>query len=853
MPATRTVDQPGGVLVVLSTPDAESDRLGMPLQGESARLAKALLKVNYNGPVTFDHAVRCAGGKDVKTVHIEACQGYLEHSIRTAQPSRIICMGKEAAYAVTGHELHPLSSRKAYAWRNGVPVFFLLHPWAAQRNRFVKRWLMEDLVWALNAQITPDLALTKGVAYVLGPDDAWAADALEKPGSRLSFDCEYRGRPHDASFQLLSAAVTEQDSIDSWVWSVDAGSLELSSPACQGLARLVQDARIHKVGVNVKVDMHALHHHLGVEVAGVVMDCRDVSRALDTEADADLGTQQLRVGMGGSKDDMANLVAEEVAKARYNESVEAEPFYAPRSKAEKLAGVGKPKECRIHGRHDTVAIDNLAKRDGEPLRWAFALVNADSRDAYNGRDTLTTDRIASQLEQRLEQSPRIKRVHDLIMRPAIEAVAEMEWNGIGVSVDAIHALANWCAIRQQELTPLLSTRLQDPGNDGQVAELLYNQMGLRVVDQWGRKTIPKTDKGAPSVDKDALKSLAEASADPFLHALVKWRRYRKIRSTYADGDGKKPGGLLVHVRDDGRIHSSFNISGTRTGRMSSTDPNIANITRDEGEEGKLCRDIFVSRPGYSIVQADYSQLEIRIAAMLSQDPAWIAMLASGEDFHLATAREIAPIVWNLAAEAVGKPQRTGAKAFNFGLMYGMTDAGIAQRAKCTPEMAAKIRAAVLGKAKKLARWIEECLSYARINGCTHTFWQGTDPDLDTPELTLAAYQARTRNLYQIADDSGKAKSTAENSAYNTPVQGTASDYCLASVVELRQWIKKERVPAYLINSVYDSIMLEVRNDCIADVAQKMREVMTGWPSVGVPLVADLEVGESWGNMQKLAV
>ena len=272
-----------------------------------------------------------------------------------------------------------------------------------------------------------------------------------------------------------------------------------------------------------------------------------------------------------------------------------------------------------------------------------------------------------------------------------------------------------------------------------------------------------------------------------------------------------------------------------------SDPNLQNIPRAKGlREAKMVKDCFRAEDGKLLLQADYSQLELRVAAMLSGDERMIEIFKSGEDYHLRCAKLISQTAWGVHPDNVlpGGEYRSKAKGFVFGLLYGMTDGGLARRMGCTKAEAARIRKAVLGSFPQLAQWIRERLDEARKTGWTYTWWDGQ--------------KARQRTLWQVAqqgdDDDEGARITAENSSFNTPCQGTASDFCLASVVSTVQWLLEDLLPAKLVITVHDSIILEVEEDALAEVAYGLHGQMTQWNSNGVPLVVDMEVGKSWGSL-----
>lgn len=233
--------------------------------------------------------------------------------------------------------------------------------------------------------------------------------------------------------------------------------------------------------------------------------------------------------------------------------------------------------------------------------------------------------------------------------------------------------------------------------------------------------------------------------------------------------------------------------------------------------------------------------------MLSGDPEMIAIFQSGADYHQRTAELICKIAWGIPPEQLEKKHRFVAKTINFALLYGAGDAKIAEQIRTQSGVAikaedvAKIRIAILGKFRTFAQWADARLAESRRTGQAWTWWDGE--------------RARCRSLWRIADqgdDASGARITAEHSSVNTPIQGTGSDFCIASLVELVEWIEREGIEdaVKLVLPVHDSIMFECREDWTERVIEKARAVMTGWPSENVPLVVDVEVGRSWGSLAK---
>jgi len=411
------------------------------------------------------------------------------------------------------------------------------------------------------------------------------------------------------------------------------------------------------------------------------------------------------------------------------------------------------------------------------------------------------------------------------VRHASDALTEVELRGAPVSVPALDALDAHLTAEMAVLESVWTAHgLENPSSSQQVAELLYDRLGLPCT--------VTTPKGARSTSRAALETLE--GQHPVVDALLRHRKLAKLHGTYCVG-------MRGHIRDDGRIHTSYLLHGTETGRLSSREPNLQNIPRADTPEGRMAKDCFRAPHGRRLVQLDYSQLELRVAALLSGDTAMQAVFASGEDFHMRTAQMIAPYAWGVPEElwdglspADRKRYRTGAKAVNFGLLYGSGDYALGKAIGCTTQQARKIRRAVLGQFRALAKWIPAQLAHARTHGGTWTWWDGE--------------RARFRPLPNVASPVDAWRGTAERGSWNTPVQGTGSEYCLASLAACVEWLREDQVPAEVVLTVHDSIVIECDADAVREVVEGATAIMEGWPSGGVLLKVDAEVGTAWGSL-----
>jgi DNA polymerase-1 len=301
--------------------------------------------------------------------------------------------------------------------------------------------------------------------------------------------------------------------------------------------------------------------------------------------------------------------------------------------------------------------------------------------------------------------------------------------------------------------------------------------------------------------------------------------------------------LLSHITADGRLHPSLLLDGTASGRLSSQDPNAQNFPRADTAEGKLLRDCFIAAAGWEFVEADESQVEIRVAADLSQDPVLLADFAAGIDIHLNNATECCEIVWKIPRstwDAMTKkeraPYRTQIKTATFGRMYGKTAWGLAKEWGVSVAQVETLLNKIWGKYKVLDRWFKKQITDAQKTGVVWTDWQGK--------------RAKHRALWAIADQDEKKRGHAERQALNTPIQGTAAEYTTASLDLIHQWLDANNLAhlAEIIMTVHDSIIMHCHKSVSEKVARAVRKIMTAHKTNGVVLAVDLKKGSTLGSM-----
>ncbi|MBJ7265291.1 MAG: DNA polymerase I, partial [Burkholderiaceae bacterium] len=339
----------------------------------------------------------------------------------------------------------------------------------------------------------------------------------------------------------------------------------------------------------------------------------------------------------------------------------------------------------------------------------------------------------------------------------------------------------------------------------QLGEILFGQMGLPIV--------RKTAGGAPSTDEEVLTKLAEDY--PLPKALLEYRGLSKLKSTYTD---KLP--RMIDART-GRVHTHYAQAAVITGRLASSDTNLQNIPVRTAA-GRRVREAFVPESGV-IVSADYSQIELRIMAHVADDANLQRAFAAGEDIHRATAAE----VFGVPIESVAPEQRRAAKAINFGLIYGMGVFGLAANLGITRDAAQAYIDRYFTRYPGVAQYMADTRVRAREQGYVETVF------------------GRKLWLPEIKGGSGPRRAGAERAAINAPMQGTAADLIKLAMVDVQRWLERDRLQSKLIMQVHDELVLEVPDDELALVRERLPALMCAVAELRVPLVAEVGVGKNW--------
>lgn len=814
----RPEGKSGGVLIVGEWPGKVEDQTGRPFYGAHARYVRDAVKKFWDGPVAYDYALRCAPTNvkktKVKDQHLDACRRFGAKVLDDVRPERIICLGPAAFYAVLGRRPAQLSVRGGYGWvikwGRWIPVFLVMSPALIMGNRFVRDQFEVDMENALTCKLPTFPA--DGARTVLVRDGREADRAALKllQSDWITYDVETHGRLHNPDFRLESVTVLGARGRKAYTWTREALRDKVARAA---LARVLTSR--DSVTQNGKYDEQAVMCDLGVEPRALVADTRLMRKLLDPEASATLELLAELVGMGGHKEEAQREVAEVCKELK---RIAALKFWNP------LTPTGKKRKPPKPPRWDVPESTLQQLRDGtEPMAFAYGYVSARTLYRYNALDVWSTREVYRHLTRKM--TPEADRMWREVLRDASRAIRWIEHWGFAADRAAITQFAEYCEGRLAEAKKRLDRYGEVNWNSPkQLAELMFVKLKLPVVKE--------TDSGLPSTDDDVLEALK--GKHPLVDDLRVWRKYSKLNGTYARG-------MLIHVRGDGRIHPSFLLDGAGTGRLSCSDPNLQNIPRAKGDaDAKFARSCFVAPPGYSIFEVDFSQLELRIAAMLSQDEVMIGDFKQGIDIHRNNARECC-FVWGFTPEKWDKlskddqdPYRSQIKTLTFGRLYGKTMKGMARELGCSVQQVEAIDKRIWGRYKRLDAWIKEQLRKARQTGEAWTWWNGE--------------RARRRPITKIGSQDEGLRKHAERTSWNTPIQGTAAEFCTASLWPIVRAILEDAVPAKVVCTVHDSILIEVRDDAIDEIAALVHNVMTGWPSMGVPITVEMKVGKSWGDL-----
>ncbi|WP_020506662.1 DNA polymerase I [Lamprocystis purpurea] len=458
--------------------------------------------------------------------------------------------------------------------------------------------------------------------------------------------------------------------------------------------------------------------------------------------------------------------------------------------------------------YDTVQFEQIAGKGAKQL--SFDQIPLEPAAHYAAEDADITLRLHQALWPRLESTGRLAPLYQEIEVPLIPVLSRIERTGVRIDPDLLAEQSQQLAARIHTLELRAyenAGRRFNLGSPKQIGEIFFTELKLPVI--------AKTPTGAPSTSEEVLEQLA-ADGHELPKLILEHRGLSKLRSTYTD---KLPQQIDPYT---GRVHTSYHQAVAATGRLSSTDPNLQNIPI-RTEEGRRIRRAFIAEPGYHILAADYSQIELRIMAHLSGDERLLAAFASGQDIHRATAAE----VMGIPPDQVTADQRRSAKAINFGLIYGMSAFGLARQ---------------LGIERGAAQDYVD-LYFNRYPG-VRTFMDSIRTQARADRYVETVF-GRRLHLPEIAHSNKARRAAAERTAINAPMQGTAADIIKRAMITVDHWIETERPAVRMIMQVHDELVFEVAEESRGTAAARIRTAMEGAADLAVPLVVDIGIGENW--------
>ncbi len=419
-------------------------------------------------------------------------------------------------------------------------------------------------------------------------------------------------------------------------------------------------------------------------------------------------------------------------------------------------------------------------------------------------------------------------LNDDLETPLVEVLVEMEWNGVRVDKGRLAELSERFAVRSQELAEEIEEIVGHPFNlasPKQLAEVLFQEIGLPVL---------KKTKTGPSTDASVLELLAEQHPLPQL--LIEHRQYAKLRGTYVDA---LP--VLVHP-ETGRVHCSFNQMVAATGRLSSSDPNLQNIPI-RTEEGRQIRSAFVAsageegEPDWKLLTADYSQVELRVLAHYSQDEALCRAFAEGQDIHTLVASQVNRV----SLEEVTSEQRRGAKAVNFGIIYGQSAFGLAKSLGIPQDEATRFISDYFASYPGVADFMIDTLELCAEQGYVET--------LLGRKRAISGVRRPKPSKGNLFDDRPQPiqMNLPERTAVNTVIQGAAADLIKLAMLAVHKRMKDEGLRAKLILQIHDELVFDAPEDELSQLEKLVREEMTGVASLRVPLLVDIGTGDNWAE------
>ncbi|PTQ80399.1 DNA polymerase I [Nitrosospira multiformis] len=455
----------------------------------------------------------------------------------------------------------------------------------------------------------------------------------------------------------------------------------------------------------------------------------------------------------------------------------------------------------------TISYDEVTGKGA--ARIGFEQVDIERAAQYAAEDADITLQLHQHLYAEVGKDAKLGHIYRTLEMPVMDVLFEMERNGVLLDLKLLETQSRELGEKMLALEERACTIAGLPFNlnsPKQIQEILFDRLKLPVI--------KKTPSGVPSTDEDVLQKLALDY--PLARALLDYRGLAKLKSTYTD---KLP--RMVHPIT-GRVHTNYAQAVAVTGRLASNEPNLQNIPIRTAE-GRRIREAFIAPAGHSIVSADYSQIELRIMAHISQDAGLLKAFAQGEDIHRATGSEI----FGVPLETVSSEQRRYAKIINFGLIYGMSEFGLSTQLGIERAAARAYMDRYFARYPGVADYMQRTRKTARENRYVETVL------------------GRRLWLSEINSANGMRRQAAERAAINAPMQGTAADIIKLAMIEVHDWLRRHDLRSKLIMQVHDELVLEVPENEIETIKRELPRLMGNVAQLQVPLLVEVGIGSNW--------
>jgi len=636
-------------------------------------------------------------------------------------------------------------------------------------------------------------------------DGGSVADAAEKEPGRARGSGRYAA-PASPDEPLPDPALAEPGVYEA---ILDAGALamwigELRQAGCFALdteTDSLDPLRANLVGISfAAASGRAAYLPLGHDYPGVPAQL-DRSAALEALRPLLEDPQVRKIGQHG-KYDLHVLRRHGIEVRGYTEDTMLENFVLNSSQRHDMDSLAR----RLLG-YETVPYEAVAGKGAKQI--PFNAVAIDDATGYAAEDADITLRLHGELSARLSQVPSLQSVYREIEMPLVQVLARIEANGVMIDADELRRQSADLSRRMlsaQQIATQLAGRSFNLDSPKQLQALLFDELGLPAL--------VKTPKGQPSTNEEALEAIADQHELP--RVILEYRGLAKLRSTYTE---KLPEMINPGT---GRLHTSYHQAGAATGRLASSDPNLQNIPI-RTEDGRRIRKAFIAPPGRRLVACDYSQIELRIMAHLSEDAGLLEAFAAGADIHRATAAE----VFGRKLEEVTANERRAAKAINFGLMYGMGAFGLARNLGIGRGEAQEYIATYFSRYPGVRDFMERTRQQAREQGYVETVF------------------GRRLYLEYIQRGNQAQRAGAERAAINAPMQGTAADIIKRAMIDIDAWLAGQGGAAQMILQVHDELVFEVDEAFVDVLLAEASSRMAAAAELRVPLVVDSGIGTDW--------